>query len=149
MGPSKLVSINHKQLKASLHSHVLDQINLESLSRLDEETRREQIRKVIRDTLQREKTPLTFSEREQMVHEVLDELFGLGPIEPLLANPDVSDILVNGARRVYIEIHGILEKTDIQFNDDQHLMRIIERIVSRVGRRVDESSPMVDARLPD
>ncbi|HEY3127901.1 MAG TPA: CpaF family protein [Acidobacteriota bacterium] len=149
MGPSKLVNINHKQLKATLHSQVLDQIDLESLSRLDEETRREQIRKVIRDTLQREKTPLTFSEREQMVHEVLDELFGLGPIEPLLANPDVSDVLVNGARRVYIEIHGILEKTDIQFNDDQHLMRIIERIVSRVGRRVDESSPMVDARLPD
>ncbi|HEV8129766.1 MAG TPA: CpaF family protein [Acidobacteriota bacterium] len=149
MGPAKLVSINYKQLKASLHSNVLDQIDLESLNRLDEETRREQIRKVIRDTLQREKTPLAFSEREQMVQEVLDELFGLGPIEALLANPDISDILVNGARRVYIELHGILEKTDIQFNDDQHLMRIIERIVSRVGRRVDESSPMVDARLPD
>jgi pilus assembly protein CpaF len=99
--------------------------------------------------LEREKTPLTMSEREQLVREVLDELFGLGPLEAFLDDPTISDILVNGAHNVYIERAGLLEKTDVRFTDDEHLMRIIERIVSRVGRRVDESSPMVDARLSD
>ena len=84
-----------------------------------------------------------------MVNEIVDELFGLGPIEPLLADAAVSDILVNGPDRIYVERGGVLEKTDLFFNDSHHLMRIIDRIVSRVGRRVDESSPMVDARLPD
>ncbi len=136
-------------LKGTLHSKVINEIDLESLNRLKEETAREQLRNVILDVLQREKTPLTMTEREQMVTDILDEVFGLGPLQPLLADPTLSDILVNGAQEVYIERRGRLERTSIRFNDDEHLMRIIDRIVSRVGRRVDEASPMVDARLRD
>jgi pilus assembly protein CpaF len=136
-------------LKGSLHAKVINEIDLESLNRLQEDTAREQLRKVILDVLQREKTPLTMTEREQMVAEILDEVFGLGPLQPLLADPTLSDILVNGAYSVYVERRGKLERTNVRFNDNDHLMRIIDRIVSRVGRRVDESSPMVDARLRD
>jgi pilus assembly protein CpaF len=136
-------------LKSSLHSKVINEIDLESLNRLPEEVAREQLRQVILDILQREKTPLTYTEREQMVSEVLDEVFGLGPLQPLLADPTLSDILVNGAYSVYVERRGKLEKAAVRFNDNDHLMRIIDRIVSRVGRRIDESSPMVDARLRD
>jgi pilus assembly protein CpaF len=139
----------YQELKANLHSKILNEIDLESLNRLKEETAREQLRQVILDVLLREKTPLTMTERERMVAEILDEVFGLGPLEPLLADPTISDILVNGAFEVYIERRGLLEQTNIRFADDDHLMRIIDRIVSRVGRRVDESSPMVDARLRD
>jgi pilus assembly protein CpaF len=136
-------------LKLRIHSKILEEIDSESLSRLNEQTGRERVRLAIRDMLQRERTPLAHAEREQVVVDIVDELFGLGPIEPLLADPAVSDILINGSQKVYIERRGLLEKTDIRFADDRHLMRIVERIVSRVGRRVDESSPMVDARLPD
>ncbi len=136
-------------LKGSLHSKVINEIDLESLNRLQEDTAKEQLRKVILDVLQRDKTPLTMTEREQMVAEILDEVFGLGPLQPLLADATISDILVNGAYSVYIERRGRLERTNVRFNDNDHLMRIIDRIVSRVGRRVDEASPMVDARLRD
>jgi pilus assembly protein CpaF len=136
-------------LKGSLHSKVINEIDLESLNRLQEDTAREQLRQVILDILQREKTPLTLTEREQLVIEILDEVFGLGPLQPLLADPTISDILVNGAYNVYVERRGKLEHVPVRFNDNEHLMRIIDRIVSRVGRRVDESSPMVDARLRD
>ena len=136
-------------LKASLHSKVINEIDLESLNRLPEDIAREQLRKVILEVLQREKTPLTMTEREQIVNEILDEVFGLGPLQPLLADPTLSDILVNGAYNVYVERRGKLERSNVRFNDNDHLMRIIDRIVSRVGRRVDESSPMVDARLRD
>lgn len=144
-----MFDVAYRELKTRLHSKVVNDIEIESLDRLDEQAAREQVGQLIRDMLQRENTPLALSEREQMVGEILDELFGLGPIETLLADHTISDILVNTSRKVYIERRGILESTDISFDDDQHLMRIIERIVSRVGRRVDESSPMVDARLPD
>ena len=137
------------ELKTALHAKLLDEIDLESLNRLNEDTAREQVTELIRNLLQRENTPLALSERDQLIRELLDELFGYGPIQPLLEDPRVSDILVNGPNAVYIEWQGLLDRTDIKFNDDQHLMRIIDRIVSRVGRRVDESSPMVDARLPD
>ncbi len=136
-------------LKGTLHSKVINEIDLESLNRLKEDTARDQLRNVILEVLQREKTPLTMTEREQMVTDILDEVFGLGPLQPLLADPTLSDILVNGAHEVYVERRGRLERTNIRFNDDEHLMRIIDRIVSRVGRRVDEASPMVDARLRD
>lgn len=136
-------------LKGTLHSKVINEIDLESLNRLKEETAREQLRGVILEVLQREKTPLTMTEREQMVTDILDEVFGLGPLQPLLADPTLSDILVNGAQDIYVERRGKLEKTNVRFNDNEHLMRIIDRIVSRVGRRVDEASPMVDARLRD
>ncbi|HXG92288.1 MAG TPA: CpaF family protein [Blastocatellia bacterium] len=139
----------YRELKTSLHTRVINEVDLETLNRLNDEAAREQVSQIVRELLQREKTPLSLAEREQLVREILDELFGYGPIQPLLDDPTVSDILVNGSGMVYVERHGVLERTDVKFNDDQHLMRIIERIVSRVGRRVDESLPMVDARLPD
>ena len=137
------------QIKNTLHRKILEEIDLENLHRVDETTIRRETRRLILNTLERDKAPLTFTEREKVSEEILDELFGLGPLEPLLADPTISDILVNGCNQVYIERRGLLEKTDIEFADDGHLMRIIDRIVSRVGRRVDESSPMVDARLAD
>jgi pilus assembly protein CpaF len=139
----------YRELKTSLHKRVLDEVDLESLNRLDENLAREQVIQIVREMLQREKTPLALAERERLGIEIIDELFGLGPIQPLLDDPTVSDILVNGPRVVYVERHGILERTDVKFNSNQHLMQIIERIVSKIGRRVDESSPMVDARLSD
>src|SRR5437773_9468670 len=139
----------YRELKTSLHKRVLDEVDLESLNRLDENLAREQVIQIVREMLQREKTPLALAERERLGIEIIDELFGLGPIQPLLDDPTVSDILVNGPRVVYVERHGILERTDVKFNSNQHLMQIIERIVSKIGRRVDESSPMVDARLTD
>jgi pilus assembly protein CpaF len=107
------------------------------------------IRKVVHDLLAQESAPLNFEEREELVRQVLDEIFGLGPIEPLMQDPEISDILVNTYRQVYIERFGKLENTDVRFQDDRHLLQVIDRIVSAVGRRIDDSSPMVDARLPD
>ena len=132
-----------------MHSEVLEEVDLESVNRLDEKTGRDRLRPMIRELIRKESTPLTHPEREQLVGEILDELFGLGPLEPLLEDPLISDILVNGSQTVYIERQGVLERTKVVFTDDEHLMQVIDRIVSRVGRRVDESSPMVDARLPD
>ena len=140
---------SYHELKSSLHSKVINEIDLESLNHLKEDVARQQLRQVIFDVLQREKTPLTLTEREQLVTEILDEVFGLGPLQPLLADPTISDILVNNSNIVYLERRGKLERASIRFSDDEHLMRIIDRIVSRIGRRVDESSPMVDARLSD
>ena len=145
----ELPTPKYGELKTKLHVRLLEELDLDSLSSLDEETARERISQFIRDIVKREKTPLALSEREQLIREILDELFGLGPLEPLLDDPTVSDILVNGSKNVYIERHGLLERTGVQFEDDRHLMRIVDRIVSRVGRRVDESSPMADARLQD
>jgi pilus assembly protein CpaF len=149
MRESQTISIDFRELKTKLHGQILEEMDLESLNRLREDIARERVTEAIRELLQRERTPLALAERENMVTEILDELFGLGPLEPLLKDQTVSDLLVNGPNQVYIERNGRLERTEARFNDSQHLMRIIERIVSRVGRRVDESSPMVDARLPD
>ncbi len=148
------VSVNHsatdhRGLKTKLHAQLLEEIDLESLNRLSEGVARERVGVIIRDMLHRERTPLASVERERIVLEILDELFGLGPLEPLLADGAISDILVNGSQKIFVERRGKLEATGARFDDDAHLMRIIDRIVSRVGRRVDESSPMVDARLPD
>jgi pilus assembly protein CpaF len=148
-GISAVALSDYWQLRSKIHARLLEEIDLESMERLEDRTKRERVSQIVRGMLEREKTPLTMAEREQLVREVLDELFGLGPLEPFLDDPTISDILVNGAEDVYIERAGLLEKTDVRFTDDEHLMRIIERIVSRVGRRVDESSPMVDARLRD
>jgi pilus assembly protein CpaF len=143
------LKVDYRRIKAALHARILSEIDIESLNQLSPETARERIRCLVRDLLQREKTPLTQPEREQLANDILDELFGLGPIEPLLTDFTISDILINGPNQVYIERRGVLESTDVQFDSTEHLLRVIERIVSRVGRRVDESSPMVDARLPD
>jgi pilus assembly protein CpaF len=139
----------YKSLKTKLHTQVLEEMDLETVNKLSEDVARERVGSVLKDMLQRERTPLASVEREHIAVEVLDELFGLGPLEPLLADPSISDILVNGSRQTYIERHGVMEATGVTFDDDRHLMRIIDRIVTRVGRRIDESSPMVDARLPD
>ncbi len=139
----------YQQVKADLHRKILDRLDLEKLGRTTSSTAREEVLLLIRNTVNSEAVPLSFAERERLAREILDEIFGLGPLEPLLKDPTVSDILVNRYNKVYVERAGKLEATGLSFKDDAHLMQIIDRIVSRVGRRVDESSPMVDARLAD
>ncbi len=139
----------YQQVKADLHRKILDRLDLEKLGRSNGDTAREEVLVLIRNAVNNEVVPLSFTERERLSREILDEIFGLGPLEPLLKDHTISDILVNRFDRVYIERAGKLELTGLSFKDNQHLMQIIERIVSRVGRRVDESSPMVDARLAD
>ena len=139
----------YQQVKADLHRKILDRLDLEKLGRSQGDSARDEVLVVIRNAVNAEVVPLSFAEREKLSREILDEIFGLGPLEPLLKDHSVSDILVNRYDRVYIERAGKLELTGLSFKDSAHLMQIIERIVSRVGRRVDESSPMVDARLPD
>ena len=138
-----------QELKFSVHRTLLERINLDALGSRPPDQARQEVKPVIGRIVGEERTPLSFAEKEQLIEEVLDEVFGLGPLEPLLRDRTVSDILVTTPRMVYIERAGKLERTNIEFKDNAHLQRIIERIVSRVGRRVDESSPMVDARLPD
>jgi pilus assembly protein CpaF len=139
----------YQQVKADLHRKILDRLDLEKLGRTNSETAREEVLILIRTSVNSEAVPLSFAERERLSREILDEIFGLGPLEPLLKDPSISDILVNRFDRVYIERGGKLEPTGLSFKDNGHLMQIIDRIVSRVGRRIDESSPMVDARLAD
>jgi pilus assembly protein CpaF len=142
-------SPQYQELKFSIHRKLLDRINLEAVYAMPGDRVRQEIRPSIAKLVNEEKTPLSLIEKDALIEEVLDEVFGLGPLEPLLRDKTISDILVTTPRLIYIERGGKLERTSIQFKDDAHLMRIIERVVSRVGRRIDESSPMVDARLPD
>jgi pilus assembly protein CpaF len=139
----------YQQVKADLHRKILDRLDLEKLGKATGEAAREEVLVLIRNSVNSEAVPLSFAERERLAREILDEIFGLGPLEPLLKDPSVSDILVNRFDRVYVERAGKLERTALSFKDNPHLMQIIDRIVSRIGRRVDESSPMVDARLAD
>jgi pilus assembly protein CpaF len=143
------LSHHHQELKFTLHRKLLDKINLEALATIETQTLREEVRGALSQLMDREQTLLSAVERNQIVGEVLDEVFGLGPLETLLQDPTISDILVNGHNQVYIEKRGKLELTAVSFKDDSHLLRIIDKIVSQVGRRIDESSPMVDARLLD
>jgi pilus assembly protein CpaF len=138
-----------QQVKADLHRKVLDRLDLEKLGKTSGDSARDEVLVVVRAVVNGEAVPLSFAERERLSREILDEIFGLGPLEQLLKDTTVSDILVNRFDRVYVEKAGKLELTALTFKDNTHLMQIIERIVSRVGRRVDESSPMVDARLAD
>jgi pilus assembly protein CpaF len=144
-------SHHYQELKGRVHQELLNRLNLERLTRVSRREAEPEIRHLINVMLEAEaqKTPLSLFERENLIGDVLDELFGLGPLETLLKDRDISDILVNRHDQVYIERNGKLEETSIVFKDDRHLMQIIERIVSSVGRRIDESSPMVDARLQD
>jgi pilus assembly protein CpaF len=142
-------SAGQQELKFALHRKLLDRIDLEALSSLAGERVRAEIRGAVARLLEEERTPLSLLEKDRLVEEILDEVFGLGPLEPLLADPTVSDILVTTPKMVYVERGGKLYRTPVEFKDDAHLLRIIEKVVSRVGRRVDESSPLVDARLPD
>src|SRR5262252_2101592 len=139
----------YQELKFTLHRKLLDRINLEALSSMAGERVRAEIRAAVAKLVEEEKTPLSLVEKDRVIEEILDEVFGLGPLEPLLQDPAVSDILVTTPKLVYVEKGGKLYRTPVEFKDDAHLLRIIEKVVSRVGRRVDESSPLVDARLPD
>jgi pilus assembly protein CpaF len=139
----------HRELKFALHRKLLDRIDLQAVSSMPADLMRAEIRPVLSRLIAEEKTPISVPEREALIDEVLDEVFGLGPLEPLLRDRTVSDILVTTPSLVYVERAGKLERTAIEFRDNAHLLRIIEKVVSRVGRRIDESSPMVDARLPD
>src|SRR5690349_7752612 len=138
-----------EELKRLIHSKLVDKLDLSKVSDLAGETLRREIRLVVERLCDTENPLLNRMERERLIDEVLDETFGFGPLEMLLKDPTVSDILVNGPHKVYVERRGKLEKTDVKFRDNEHLLQIIDRIVSKVGRRVDETSPMVDARLPD
>jgi pilus assembly protein CpaF len=139
----------YQELKFTIHRKLLDRINLEALSSLAGERARAEIRIAVAKLVDEERTPLSLAEKERVIEEVLDEVFGLGPLEPLLRDPTISDILVTTPKLVYIERAGKLFRTSVEFKDNTHLLRIIEKVVARVGRRVDESSPLVDARLPD
>ncbi|MEO8659232.1 MAG: CpaF family protein [Bryobacteraceae bacterium] len=138
-----------EQVKAEVHGILMAKLDLEKLSAVESAQARQAVATMVRDILGSRNMPLNASERGQIETALLDDIFGLGPLDPLLKDPTISDILVNRADLVFVERHGILEKTNIQFRDDRHLMQVIDRIVSRVGRRVDEASPMVDARLAD
>jgi len=144
-------SRNYQELKSRVHNDLLNRLDLDRLTRLQREVAEPEIRNLIVVMLERESaaTPLSLFERESLIADVINELFGLGPLEMLLHDGSISDILVNRHDQVYVEREGKLEETEIMFKDDAHLMQIIERIVSSVGRRIDESSPMVDARLAD
>ncbi|MFN0121015.1 MAG: CpaF family protein [Blastocatellia bacterium] len=144
------VNVNEfQELKERVHRKLISRMDLTKLDKGESALIQNEVRKLVETLLVEEKAPLSALDRERLHIEVLNELFGLGPLEPLLDDKTISDILVNGHRRVYVERFGRLEKADVVFRDDEHLKQIIERIVSRVGRRIDESSPMVDARLPD
>ncbi len=142
-------SVEYERIKKTLHSELLEMIDFDRVGA----TPRAELAARLRDTLTTEveqrQLPLNRVERERLVEEILDDILGLGPLEPLLKDPDISDILINGHDRVWVEKKGLLQRIDVRFNDNRHLMQVIERIVSAVGRRVDETSPMVDARLQD
>jgi pilus assembly protein CpaF len=139
----------YQELKSRVHHRLIEKLDLSNLETLSREQLHNQVKLVLEDMVKTETLPLSRADRDRLVEEVVHETLGLGPIEPLLADPTVSDILVNGYDQVYIERFGKLELTSVKFKDDGHVRQIIDRIVAAVGRRVDESSPMVDARLPD
>ncbi len=147
--PAALATHAYQELKKSMHQMILDRIDLERLKRLTAEQFKHELALLVQRIIEDERIVLNQHERHNLVLDIQHEMLGFGPLEPLLNDPSVSDILVNTCDKVYVERHGRLELTDTVFNDNAHLMKIIEKIVSRVGRRVDESSPMVDARLPD
>ena len=150
-GPARpaAVSRQYAELKANVHRKLLNRLNLEALAQADRSRAESEIRALLGELLSEENIPISLGEREGLFGELVDDVFGLGPLEPLLRDPAVSDILVNTHKNVFVERGGQIERVTATFQDDKHLMRVIDRIVSGVGRRVDDSSPMVDARLPD
>ena len=149
MPDSKASSPRLEQIKSKIHRDILTQVDLQRMESIPAERLRQELQALTERAINDGNFAVNESERRLLIQGIQDEILGLGPIEPLLADPSVSDILVNGPRQIYVERRGKIEPTDIQFDNDQHLMRVIDRIVSRVGRRIDEMSPMVDARLPD
>ncbi|MGA9072350.1 MAG: CpaF family protein [Terracidiphilus sp.] len=141
--------LNLEKYKAEIHRTLISKLDLEKLSRVNSSQARQAVAGIVKEIIADQRVPLNFDEQEKIQADLLDEVFGLGPLEPLLRDPKISDILVNDKDHVFVEKGGLLQRVDTTFRDDRHLLQIIDRIVSRVGRRVDESSPMVDARLPD
>jgi len=141
--------LNLESYKAEIHRTLISKLDLEKLSRVNSNQARQAVLGIVKEIMADQRVPLSFDEQEKIQGDLLDEVFGLGPLEPLLRDPKISDILVNDKDHVFIEKGGLLQRVSTSFRDDRHLLQIIDRIVSRVGRRVDESSPMVDARLPD
>ena len=141
--------LNLESYKAEIHRTLISKLDLEKLSRVNSGQARQAVLGIVKEIMAEQRVPLSYDEQEKIQADLLDEVFGLGPLEPLLRDAKISDILVNDKDHVFIEKGGLLQRANISFRDDRHLMQIIDRIVSRVGRRVDESSPMVDARLPD
>jgi len=141
--------LNLESYKADIHRTLISKLDLEKLSRVNSGQARQAVQSIIREIMAEQRVPLNYEEQEKIQSDLLDDVFGLGPLEPLLRDPRISDILVNDKDHVFIEKGGLLQRVNTSFRDDRHLLQIIDRIVSRVGRRVDESSPMVDARLPD
>jgi len=139
----------HTDLKVELHQRLIELINLQALEKMSRHQIESEIGEIVAEELARQNEALNQGERKQLVSDILDELLGLGPLEPLLKDPTITDILVNGHNQVFVERYGILEPSAVRFKDEKHLLRIIQKIVSAVGRRIDESSPMVDARLAD
>ena len=139
----------YQALKHRFHQTMLDRVDLESMQRLSQEQIRDELKALVERLLEEESVVINDVERKNLTRDIQHEMLGFGPLETLLADPSISDILVNTYKKVYVERHGKLELSDVTFTDDAHLMKIIDKIVSRVGRRIDESSPMVDARLPD
>jgi pilus assembly protein CpaF len=137
------------KVKATIHRRLIQRLNLDRVTQLNRDAVRAEVVQLVDSMASTESAPMTLQEKERLALEILDEVFGLGPLEPLLKDPTISDILVNTHKDVYIERKGLLERTNVQFRDEAHLLAIIDRIVSAVGRRIDESSPMVDARLAD
>src|SRR4026207_143936 len=148
-GNGESAQYSFQEMKAKLHRSLINRMDLTKLSALTTEQAHAEVSRLAESVLAQESLPLSAADRERLVNDVRHELFGLGPLEPLLADPTISDILVNAHGKIYIERRGKLEVTNVAFKDDEHLMRVIERIVTSVGRRIDESSPMVDARLHD
>ncbi len=140
---------DYSALKAAIHRRLIQKLDLDRLNQLKRDDVRREVGQILESLVAGESTPMNLQERERLSLEVLDEVFGLGPLERLLGDPTISDILVNNYKSVYVERRGLLEQTGIEFRDDAHLLSIIDRIVTAIGRRIDESSPMVDARLAD
>jgi pilus assembly protein CpaF len=148
-GPSVRRSENFYDIKSTVFSALIDTIDLSQLARLDIESAREEIRDIVNDIIALKNIVMSIAEQEDLLEDICNDVLGLGPLEPLLARDDISDIMVNGADRTYIEVQGKVEESSVRFRDNTQLMNICQRIVSQVGRRVDESSPICDARLPD
>jgi pilus assembly protein CpaF len=138
-----------ERIKKQLHQEIIESLDFEQVGRTPRRELSARLRKTLEDTVETRSLPLNRLERERLVEEILDEILGLGPLETLLRDPEISDILINGAETVYVEKKGKLQKVDLRFNSNEHLLQIIDRIVSAVGRRIDETNPMVDARLQD
>ncbi|GAA4439358.1 CpaF family protein [Bremerella cremea] len=146
---SPLSEIDFQRLKSDIHEQLVESLDLSLVARIDDERMRGNVHNLAQEVIRDYRPKVAKDLHERLLHELQDEVFGLGPLEPLMSDPTISDILVNNAHEVFLERHGRLEKSDIVFADDAHLVRIIQRVVARVGRRIDEVSPMVDARLPD